>query len=131
MPAENTKIFIVDASFVLAFLMPDESNLQSDKIFNQFKAGTIKLYTSPLLPYEIANSLRVAIMRKRINLKYAQDRLDEFLEYEIVERLVDFKTAFNLSHQHNLTVSDASYLYLSQTQGFELLTLDTKLKSLA
>lgn len=125
----NTRTCCVDASFVLSFLLPDEYNLEVDKMFNQYRAGLIKFISVPLLPFEITNGLAIAIIRKRINKNYALDRIEEFLDYDIEIHEVDFKKILEFSQKNNLTAYDASYLYLAQKEGTELLSLDEKLNS--
>lgn len=123
--------FIVDASFVLTFLLPDEYNPETDMYFNQFKAGLINFISSPLLTFEVINSLIVSLKRKRIDKDYCQERLKELLDYDIEIKEVDSMKTFSLAQGNDLTFYDASYLYLAQTNNFPLLTLDKKLKALS
>lgn len=122
--------YIVDASFVLAFLLPDEYNEDVDIIFNQFKAGITELSSTPLLHFEVANGLEVAQLRKRISLSYCKERLKEFINYRINLTDVDLISVLDLAQKDNLTVYDACYLYLSKSEGIPLLTLDKKLQDL-
>lgn len=121
--------YVVDASFVIAFLMPDEASLDVDVYFNQYKSGLTNLISSPLLPFEVANGLQVAVARKRITLDYSKKRLQEFLNYRIEIKKVDFMKVFIMAQKQNLTCYDASYLYLSKKEKLPLLTLDEKLKN--
>ena len=49
---------VVDASFILAFLLPDERVEQVDEIFYLYETGKITLFSTKLLPFEILNGLR-------------------------------------------------------------------------
>lgn len=131
MAANTNRIAVIDASFVLAFLFPDEDYPEVDMSFNQFKAGLVDFITSPLLPFEVANSLNLAQRRKRIDLGYARARLKEFLDYGIEVEKVDFLESLELAQRYNLTVYDASYLYLAKKYKLELLSLDKKLLKLS
>ncbi len=128
--AENTNRLVVDASFVLSFLLPDEVIPEEiDSYFEQFKNGEIEIISSALIHFEVINGLKMAFARKRISLEYCNDRITEFLNYEIEIKLVDFDQVFQLALKENLTVYDASYLYLAKTESIPLLTLDGKLAS--
>ncbi|TSC88239.1 MAG: PilT protein domain-containing protein [Microgenomates group bacterium Gr01-1014_7] len=128
--AANIKKYIVDASFVLSFLLPDENHQEADLFFNQYKAGIINFLSTPLLPFEVVNGLKLAVIRKRISSKYAKERMKEFFNYQI--RLVgtDFFEVFDLAQKNNLTVYDACYLYLSRIKKAQLLTSDEALQKL-
>ncbi len=124
------KTFVVDASFVIAFLMPDESRLEIDSVFNQFKSSLINLTASPILPFEVTNGLKSALLKKRITKDYCLGRMEEFFNYQIEAQEVNFREVFLLAEKHNLTTYDASYLWLSKKYDAPLLTLDKKLAKL-
>lgn len=128
--AANKK-YIVDASLILSFLLPDEDHTEVDQFFNQYETGAVNFLSTPLLPFEVLNGLKLAVVRKRINTKYAKERMKEFFNYNIKLESVDFFEVFNLAQKHNLTVYDASYLYLSRIQKTQLLTTDEALQKLA
>ena len=76
----NTNKFVVDASFALAFLLPDERTeemkqnffaSQIKNIFQQFINGEISLIAPYLLTFEVLNSLKLAVIRKRISARTA------------------------------------------------------------
>lgn len=128
--AANKK-YIVDASFILSFLLPDEDHTEVDQVFNQYGVGDVNFLSTHLLPFEVLNGLKLAVVRKRINTKYAKERMKEFFNYNIKLVSVDFFKVFDLAQKHNLTVYDASYLYLSRVQKTQLLTADKALQKLA
>lgn len=125
------KNFVVDASFVIAFLMPDENHSKVDLFFNQFKASLINLIASPMLSFEVLNGLNTALSRKRITKDYCLNRINEFLDYKIEVYEINLKEVFLLAEKHKLTVYDASYLWLNKKIDAPLLTLDKKLAKLA
>lgn len=131
MAVNTKKNFVIDASFVLTFLLPDEYDPQADMYFNQFKADLINFISSPLLTFEVINSLIVSLKRRRIDKDYCQERLKELLDYDIAIKEVDFIKTFSLAEENGLTFYDASYLYLAQINNVPLLTLDKKLKNLS
>lgn len=119
---------IVDASFILAFLLPDERADEVDKIFDLYEAGTINFISTQLLPFEVLNSLRNSILRKRITKSQANDLAIEFFKIKIILEEVGFRHAFSLSLAQDLSFYDASYIWLARSKNFPLLTLDVQLR---
>lgn len=119
---------IVDASFVLDFLLPDEG---SPKVTEVFKNKRNILASSILLPFEIANSLKSATKSKRIVKNDAEKILEIYsaLRIELIE--IDIKDIFEISLKEDLSIYDAVYACLAIQKNLPLLTLDKKLASLA
>ena len=126
----NNQRYIVDASFVLSFLLPDENHKETDLFFNQYKAGAIEFLSPLLLPFEVVNGLKMAVVRKRIDSSYAKKRMKEFFNYQIKLSGVDFFEVFEAAKRHNLTVYDACYFYLARLNKIQLLTQDEQLQRL-
>src|SRR3989344_6308644 len=131
MKAEPSTRFIIDASFVLSFLLPDEDRSEVIQIFDQYTQGKIKLSAPDLLSYEIINGLKGAILRKRITVKEATYLVSQILDLEIILSSVALSLVLDVAVTKELSIYDASYLYLAKKEDAELLTLDTKLKNLA
>lgn len=127
MPAEESTNFIIDASFVLTRLLPDETSPYVDKIFNEFAEGKINFFASSILPLEIINGLKYAYP-KRITKKQVIKLIEDFINFGIKYLELDLGKVFEISISQNLSVYDASYLYLSKKEKFPLLTMDEKLK---
>jgi len=116
----TTKV-VVDASYVLSWLMPDENNPKT-------KVG--QKIAPTLLPYEVLNALKSAVLRGRIREDLAQRLLKEFLVWQIDYQAVDSTKVLEIAVKHKLSGYDASYLYLAEKMKCELLTWDDKLKRL-
>lgn len=129
MMAGNTNTFIIDASYLLSFLLADEQLKEAEEIFDQFSVGKIKLYAPSLLPFEVLSALQTATARKRITSQTAQELAKYFLDLKIPILNIDLFKTFVLAQLENLTFYDASYLYLAKTHHAPLLTLDEKLQS--
>jgi len=126
--AENiNNVFVIDASFVLAYLL-DEDNTTIDSIFEKQVKGEIYFISPSLLKYEVGNTLRTKLMRKKIKKEEAQRLYRSFLAINIKEELLDFHDVLDLALEKNLSFYDASYLYLSKSKEIKLLTLDHSLK---
>ena len=130
--AENTNssIYVVDASYILAGLLPDEHSDEVDKIFGHFAMGEILFESTYLLPFEIANAISLAVRRKRIKSGQAEKFIESFLNWNIKLDGVQFKEVLKVSLDKGITVYDASYLWLSRNKKVKLLTLDEKLQKL-
>ena len=130
--AENisSSNYIIDASFALGFLLPDEHSAKVDKIFRQFANGNIILESTFLLGFEIANALTLAKRRKRITFENAKKLLRLFQKWDIKYTEVKLDEVLKISLEKDISAYDASYLWLSKKKGYKLLTLDKKLQNL-
>lgn len=122
--------FCVDASFVLAFLLPDEKIEIVEETFKNFLSHQITLISTFLLPFEVGNSIKMALTRKRVTKQVATTAIKDFLQMEIALQEVNIYKAFQIANKRGLTVYDASYFTLAQEQKVPLLTLDEKLENL-
>lgn len=109
--AEN-KFFIIDSSFVLSYLLPDESLPMVEEIFTRYEAGLIELTSTKILPFEVFNGLCSAFRSKRISKKLLNDLGDRFLKLNIQLSAVDYLAVSNLALQKSLSFYDACYFFL-------------------
>jgi predicted nucleic acid-binding protein len=121
---------VVDASFILDFLLPDEQSEYVIKTFEEYKKGQMTLMAPLILPFEIANGLKYAIKTKRINQKMALELLEIFLSLKIDLLTSDMYEVLETSLEKELSIYDAAYITLSQQENLHLLTLDEKLRKL-
>lgn len=127
MPAENFKSFVVDASYVLGFLLPDENNYELGDFFGKATRGEINLYSSIILPFEVLNGLKMSVIRKRISAGQAQEIAVNFLELSFSLEEVDYLENFKFCVENGITFYDSAYVWLSKCLNIPLLTLDRKL----
>jgi len=110
---------VVDACAVAALLFGEpEAQFVAEKL------GDSHLVTPTLFYYELANICWKKIRRhpeKRDSLLEAHALVNRM---EIEEAEVSIAEVLLLADQENLTVYDASYLWLSRRLGYELVTLD-------
>jgi len=125
---ENIKnIFVIDASYILAFLLK-ENNFEVNEMMKQYKVRYINLISTTLLKFEVCNTLKTAVLRKRVNKSDAQKLLQTFLEFDIAEEKIDYLQVLKLALSRKISFYDASYLYLAKSNKINLLTLDHSLK---
>ncbi len=124
---EENNTAVIDSSFLLAYLLPDETETKVQDFFKQLKSKNIRLVAPQLLLFEIFNGLQTAVIRKRISAVLAKKLGEKLLLLPIEFTEIDFMETLQLARKHKLTFYDASYLYLSKSLHATLLTLDDKL----
>jgi predicted nucleic acid-binding protein len=122
--------FVVDTSFVLAYLLPDEGGRVVEDIFSKFEENKINFISPYLLSFEIMNGLRSATMQKRQSVNAAEHLLDAFLNMGILFENVNVKEVFRFAVRNGITAYDDSYVWLAKSKKLDLLTLDEKLENI-
>lgn len=119
---------ILDASFFLSYLLPDEKNDQ--KIFTQFKKGKIKLIEPAIFSLEVTNALRYAFNSNRISKKQLLKTIDLFENLSNIDYVYDFDLSelTRLALKKDLSIYDTCYLKLHLKTNYPLYSLDEKLK---
>lgn len=121
---------VIDASFVLDFLLPDEQSAYVIKSFKEYKKGERNFIATIILPFEVANGLKYAVKAKRIKENIASELLQTFFKLDISLLQINLEKTLQVSLEKEISIYDASYLWLSNTRNAPLLTLDDKLKKL-
>lgn len=123
----SVTVYTVDSSFVLAFLLKDENNEKVDKIFWKYEKFSVKLISTTLLPYEVSNALRSAVIKKRLDNEMAKELFVAYQKLNIELHEVDFEMVLKLAINENLSTYDASYIVLARSKQSSLFTLDERL----
>lgn len=123
--------YIIDSSFMLSHLLPDEKVNKVDKVFAKYAQGKVFFFAPYILPFEVINGLRSAAISKRIDKESAQILIDDFLSVKIELQKVNFKRTLAISFQNKCSIYDASYVYLAESLNIPFLTLDEKLLSIS
>jgi predicted nucleic acid-binding protein len=119
---------VLDASVVLAWLLPDERSDDARALIHLGVRERIRAPSS--LPLEVANALHVAARRGRLRPAIRRSLIDEFLSLPIVLEPVSGRAvlrADELASRHPLTVYDAGYLDLAISSHSPLATFDAAL----
>ena len=116
-------VYVIDASFLLAFLL-DEENIEVNSQFERYASGEIVFIVPTLIKYEVGNSLRTQFLRKKLAKGKAKKLYQAFLEMKIKEEKLDFADVLRVALEKNMSFYDASYHCLAQRLNLPLLTLD-------
>lgn len=127
----NTDTFVVDASFALAYLLPDEESPESDKFILKYRNQEIKLISSAIFNLEVLNGLTAAKLSKRVKDQQCLDLAKRFMKIGVVCEDIDDYEVFLLAQKINLSVYDASYVWLAKSKNVSLLSVDKRMKKLA
>lgn len=129
MDANNKKEFVVDSSFILAALLPDERFARVDEIIAGAGSGDKIFCSSSLLTFEVANGIKLGVTRRRFSLHQAEELLENFLI--LMKRIsieeVELKDIWVVAKEETLTIYDATFLALTRKKKCELLSLDKDL----
>jgi predicted nucleic acid-binding protein len=113
--------FVLDASVVLAWLLPDERSDDATRLIERAVAERPR--APSLLMLEVANALLQAERRGRIRRAMRLDLLDAFTTLPIALEPLGAETmlrAGELAGKHRLTLYDASYLELALSRDCAL-----------
>ncbi len=123
--------YVIDSSFVLAKLFPDEVISPVENLFDKLKIEKIYLFAPFILPFEVLNGLGAGVLSKRVSVKIANELGKKFLELEIELVDINYLETLELAQKYALSFYDASYLWIAKKNNTSLLTLDKKLAKIA
>jgi predicted nucleic acid-binding protein len=143
MPAENrpsyncpaaVRLYVFDASFVGALIIPDEKNPKVEKTHTAIGEED-EIFVPQLLWYELSSIFRNLIRHKRYTF---DDVLQFYPQFAAVRFTVDFETGIDYSQKllrlcgdYKLSAYDAAYLELADRRKAVLCTLDKELQGAA
>ncbi len=113
---------VVDASAVAAIIFgePGAEDVTS-------RLEDLELAAPSLLPYEVANVAAFKLRRRLLPLQQVASGLDLFSRFGIALHGADPAALATVAERTGLTAYDAAYLWLADSLGAELVTLDRKL----
>jgi predicted nucleic acid-binding protein len=126
-------LIVVDASIALAWSFEDERTPEVDQILERVLAqGAV---VPAIWPLEIANTLQMALRRKRIDAPYRDATIQDLRRLLVVldaeTNTLAWTSTLQLSDRFALTAYDASYLELAIRRRLPLATLDRQLADAA
>ena len=121
-------VAVIDACVAVAYVMLDEQDSAS-QLIGAHEERRLGLIAPTVWEYEVANSLRTATLRGRIQASFARELLAMLLGMGI--RFTGFSDlvtrAWELALTRGLTVYDASYIALAEARDCDLYTCDAQL----
>ncbi len=122
--------YILDASFLAAYLLPDEYNPEVNRYFDRYIANEITFLAPVLLDYEILNIIRTAVVSNRLRLEHKDILVNLYQDLAIQTLPINYLEVLNVALIKKLSIYDASYLWLADKMDIPLLTLDAALKGI-
>jgi len=123
-------VFVVDASVALAWCFADEASELADRILDQLEHD--EALTAAIWPLEVANGLRTAERRGRLDLADLSRVRELLVSLPVQVEGVPLDAALGevteLARQLDLTAYDAAYLALAARRGLALATVDDRLR---
>ena len=123
----------VDASLVMAWLLPEELSAQAFALRELWERQDAELVAPPMLEIEVPSALRQAAYRRRITMGEGDEALQAFLDMGIRIRQPTglLSQAWNLGKAVNAPrLYDVYYLALAEMEGCELWTADRRFVNL-
>lgn len=124
------KNFIVDASVVLKWYLPDELGVnQALSLIAEFVEGGLSLHAPDLIDYEFVNAMWVAGKMGRISAEDRDAAVKNFLNIEITKTNIKelFERLLAIATEYNRSCYDAAYLALAEVIDAPLVTGDKRL----
>ena len=122
--------FVVDASVVGSWLLPDEDHPKALTALDRLKDE--EALVPALLWFEVRNLLLASERRRRITPAQTAAALNLLQGVPLqVDGQADSDTTLQLARDHRLTVNDAVYLELAVRRRLPLLTFDSQLAAAA
>ncbi len=123
-------MFVVDASVALAWCFADEASELADRVLDRLEHD--EALAPAIWPLEVANGLRTAERRGRLNLAEVAQVRELLTALPVEVEGVRLDTALGevaeLARRLDLTAYDASYLALAARRGLPLATADDRLR---
>jgi predicted nucleic acid-binding protein len=124
--------FVVDASVVLAWLLPDEGSPQAD---GWLDLSMVEQAHAPgLLSWEVANAVTTAVRRGRLPESIRRQLLESYFALPIALAPLDpaaLARAVDIAARRRVSAYDAAYLELALERRCALATLDPALRRAA
>jgi predicted nucleic acid-binding protein len=124
---------ILDSSATLAWIYGDETTEAIHRVFDAVADNGAVV--PALWRLEVANSLTMAVRKRRIDLDFRRAALADLALLDITtDQQTDsyaWTDTLNLADHFNLTVYDAAYLELARRRMLPLATLDQELATAA
>ncbi len=120
--------FVLDASVILAWMLPDEHSDRAEQIIGRVVAD--QAFAPSLLLLEVGNALLQAQRRKRIAASTRSELLDAFTALPLMLDPISaesMRLAGQIAEEHALGLYDGAYVALAASRRCGLATFDRRL----
>jgi len=124
--------FVLDASVILAWMLPDEHSEGAERIVGRVTAD--QALAPSLLLLEVGNALLQAQRRRRITASMRSDLLGAFTALPVMLDPISAESmlrASEIAEAHALSLYDGAYIALATSRRCGLATFDRKLAQAA
>ena len=120
---------VVDCSFIMSSVLPDEKQLEIEKVFKDIFSGKYKVFVPAIFYLECNNVLISALKKKRITINDYEEYLQILSAFPFnIDKFCSTPESLHiigkLSNKYALTSYDAAYLELSMRLEAKIATLD-------
>ena len=127
-------VYVFDASFIGALIIPDEKNMQAGRMYDKIQ-NEDERYAPHLLWYEITNLFNNLLRRRRFTETEVINFYPHLTEFQLItdsETGTEYsKKLLHLCNDYKLSSYDAAYLELSERKKAVLCTMDESLRAAA
>lgn len=124
---------VLDASFALAFLLPDEATPPDARLL--VEASTIGLVVPALWWIEVGHTAMLGVRHGRMTEAERRDGLARLaslpIETDAEGHRASWTATTGLAERHRLSLYDATYIELAMRRGAGLATLDAAMRRAA
>ncbi len=123
---------VIDCSFVMSSILPDEMQLKVDSIYNQISKKVYNVFAPAIFYLECNNVLISSLKKQRINKSEYEEYLQLLNTLPInIDKFCSspesLHTIARIATKYNLTSYDAAYLELALRLEAKIATLDNGL----
>lgn len=122
------KWVVVDASVILAWLLPDENSEFAEEVIGD---DGLRLLAPELIHYEVLNAIAVGVRRARLSEQQADEAVALVNLVPVQLERPAAVAILQLSGRFGLSGYDASYLASAARLDAELATFDLRLRTAA
>ena len=127
-------LYVLDASFTGTLIIPDEKNINVEKMYKQINTHDEK-WVPAIFTYEMSNLFMNLLRRKRNTYDEVIELLSVLhairLKYDHETGIEYSKKLLRLCNDYNLSSYDAAYLELAERKNAVLCTMDDGLQATA
>ncbi len=125
---------VIDCSFIVTSILPDELQLKVDEIYNQIADNVFNVYVPAVFYLECNNVLISSLKKQRINNSDYEEYLQILNQLPVtVDKFCSTSEALysigRIATAYNLTSYDSAYLELALRLEAKIATLDKELRS--